>query len=94
MTAFTWTTPKDPDEVKDYVIDWTDRLNEDVIATSTWIVPDGITKDSDSFDADENTTTIWLSGGTLNDNYEFTNRITTTGGRTLDQTAKLKCRKM
>lgn len=94
MTLQTWETPKDPDEVKDYVVDWTDRLAGDAIASSTWIVPDGITKDSDAFDVDESTATIWLSGGTLGDNYEFVNRITTTGGRTLDQTMKLKCRRM
>ena len=94
MTAFTWETPKDPDEVKDYVIEWEDRLNGDVIVTSTWIVPDGITKNSDDFDAVASTTTIWLSGGTLSDTYVFTNRITTQGGRTLDQTAKLKCKVM
>jgi len=86
----TWTTAKDPDEVKDYAVDWTDRLAGDTIVTSTWIVPDGITKDSDT-----NTTmntTIWLSGGELGNTYEFVNRVVTAGGRTYDQTCKLKCK--
>lgn len=82
-------TPKDPDEVKDYSVDWEARLDEgDTILTSTWIVPDGITKDSDSNTT--TTATIWLSGGTLGTTYSLVNRITTAGGRTLDQTCKLK----
>lgn len=79
---------KDPDEVLDYQIDWTTRLDGDTIATSTWIVADGITKDSDSNTT--TATTIWLSGGTIGDRYELTNRITTAGGRTMDQTVRIK----
>ncbi len=80
---------KDPDEVLDYLGDWSDRLPAgDDIATSTWLVPVGITKDSDSHT--DTTTTIWLSGGTLNATYSLTNRITTDGGRTMDQTMTLK----
>ncbi len=85
--ALTWPF-KDPDEVLDYDIDWSARLLTDTISTSTWIVPDGITKDSDSKTA--TTTTVWLSGGTLGDKYELTNRIVTTGGRTMDQSVDLK----
>ncbi|MDB5612041.1 MAG: hypothetical protein JWP25_8941 [Bradyrhizobium sp.] len=85
--ALTWPF-KDPDEVLDYEIDWSARLLTDTISTSTWLVPDGIVKESDS-----NTTTtaiIWLSGGTLGNSYDLLNRIVTTGGRTMDQTARLK----
>lgn len=88
--VMTWHTAKDPDEVKDYVVDWTERLAEDTIVTSTWIVPDGIVKDSDTNTT--TSTTIWLSGGTLGDTYELVNRVETAGGRTYDQTCKLKCR--
>ncbi len=80
--------PKDPDEVLDYKIDWTARLDGDTILTSTWVVPAGITKNSDS-----HTTTaslVWLSGGTLGAVLELINRIITTAGRTMDQTVKLK----
>ena len=79
---------KDPNEVLDYQIDWTLRLAGDTISTSTWTVPAGITKDSDS-----NTTTaatVWLSGGTLGETYELLNRIVTAGARTMDQTVKIK----
>jgi hypothetical protein len=80
--------PKDPDEVLDYGIDWASRLDTDTIATSTWIVPDGITQTDDSNTT--TATTIWLSGGTLGEAYVFTNRVTTAGGRTMDQSVKLK----
>lgn len=80
--------PKDPDEVLDYEVDWTARLDGDTIVTSTWpTVPAGITKDSDSHTATQST--IWLSGGTLGATYDLTCRITTVGGRTMDQTVRI-----
>lgn len=79
---------RDPDSVLDYLIDWTAWLDTDTIATSTWIVPDGITKASDSHTA--TTTTIWLSGGTAGTGYPITNRITTAGGRTDDRTIRVR----
>lgn len=71
----------------DYQIDWVDSLGSDTIATSTWSVPAGITKDSDTNTT--TTTTAWLSGGTANTNYTLTNTITTAGGRTLVKTLDL-----
>lgn len=75
---------KDPNEVKDYTLDWGERrlAEGETISTSTWIVPDGITADSDT-DTDT-TTTVWLSGGTAGEHYRCTNRVTTTQGRTYD----------
>lgn len=91
--ALKWAS-KDPDEVLDYAINWDARIAEDdEITTSTWIVPTGITKNSDSFDADTSLAVIWLSGGALNKDYEFTNRIVTAGGRTMDQSVRLSIRK-
>lgn len=87
--ALVWPN-KDPDEVLDYQLDWSERLGVDTISTSTWIVPEGITKDSDSHA--DSATTIWLSGGTIGESYEFTNRIVTDGGRTMDQSVKIKIR--
>lgn len=90
---------KDPDEVLDYVCNWYSRLAGDTIVTSTWTVPAGITKDSDSIsmggaegaalDVPDSATTIWLSGGTLAASYSLLNRIVTAGGRTMDQTVKI-----
>jgi len=78
------TFTKDPSAVLDYAIDWSAWLGSDTIATSTWSVPTGITRDSDT-----NTTTratIWLSGGTAGQTYQLTNTITTAGGRTDQRT--------
>lgn len=79
---------KDPDAVLDYQVDWSVWLGDDTIASSTWIVPDGITK---GFDANTTTTaTIWLSGGIAGLNYTITNRITTDNGRTDDRTITIQ----
>lgn len=81
---------KDPDEIIDYVVDWSNQmtLDTDTIATSDWVLDDGITEDSAS-----NTTTqtlIFISGGTAGQRYDVTNRITTVGGRTWDQSFTVK----
>ena len=80
---------KDPDSVLDYQFDWSLWLEAgDEIDTSTWAVPAGITKDSDVNTID--TTTIWLSGGTLHEKYEIVNRIVTAGGRTDERTITMR----
>lgn len=84
--ALTW-PDKDPNEVLDYQMDWSARLAEgDTISSSLWIVPAEITKDSDT--AGSTSTTIWLSGGSVGD-LSLTNRVTTVGGRVMDQSVTL-----
>lgn len=80
---------KDPDEVLDYRIDWTARLGTDAIATSVWTLTEaaGLTIDSET--ETTTATTVWLSGGTAGEVGVLLNRITTTGGRTLEETAAL-----
>ena len=81
--------PKDPDEVLDYELDWSDRLTDgDEISSASWLTPDGITVDSSSHTA--TVVTIWLSGGTTGETYTLTSRVVTTGGRTMDHSEKLK----
>jgi len=77
------TITKDPNAVLDYTLDWSDWLEADTIAASTWTVDAGLTKNSDSFT--DTTTTVWLSGGTAGQVYEALNRIVTAGGRTADR---------
>lgn len=79
---------KDPNEVLDYSIDWSARLDGDVIATVAWSFPAGITQGAAS-DTDTVATTFVL-GGTEGESYSIGCRITTTGGRTMDETVKLK----
>jgi hypothetical protein len=84
--ALTWPN-KDPNELLDYQIDWLPRLVDDTIATSAWTIPAGLTNASETFT--NQTTTVWLSGGTIGETYSILNRITTAGGRTMDQTVNL-----
>ena len=74
---------KDPDAVLDYEMDWSAWLGTDTITASTWIVPAGITKNSDT--KSTTATAITLSGGAEGVTYTLTNRIVTAGGRTQDQ---------
>jgi hypothetical protein len=63
----------------DYMIDWSQWLGTDTIATSTWTVPTGLT-----LNAQSNTTTTataWFKDGVVGQNYPCVNRITTAGGR-------------
>lgn len=73
------TYKKGDDEVLDYAIDWSDILTDEgvTISTSTWIVPSGITKDSESNST--TATSIVVSGGTIGELYTLTNIITTSG---------------
>lgn len=84
------TFTKDPQSVLDYQIDWSAWLDGDTISTSTWTVPSGITKDSDS--ASTTGVTIWLSGGTDGTDYELTNHIITAAGREDDRTITIQVR--
>jgi hypothetical protein len=84
--ALTWPN-KDPDEVLDYQVNWSARLGDDTISSSTWVIPSGITKDSDSYT--DTVVTIWLSGGTDGATYDLVNRIVTAGDRTMDQTIRI-----
>jgi hypothetical protein len=81
---------KDPADVLDYQINWSAWLGSDTISTSTWAVPAGITRDSDTHSATE--ATIWLSGGTAGVTYQCSNRITTAGGRTAERSLQITVR--
>lgn len=85
--------PKDPNAVIDYDIDWSKRLpNGDIILVSDWIVPAGITMDSE--ESTDTVTKIWLSGGTAGQSYALTNRITTAHGRTQDKTITITVKEL
>jgi hypothetical protein len=75
---------KDPNATLDYKVDWAAWLGTDTIFTSTFTVPTGITKSSETNNPTD--ATVWLSGGTAGQSYQIINRITTVGGRTDDRT--------
>lgn len=77
-----WT--KDPDAILDYQVNWANWLGDDTISTSTWTGVSGVTVDSET--ETTTTATVWISGGTLGERGQATNRIVTAGGRTEDQT--------
>lgn len=81
---------KDPDAVLDYELDWSEWLDTDTIASSSWTADTGITIDSDTNTT--TTATVWVSGGTVGERYEVTNHIVTTAGREDDRSIKIKCK--
>lgn len=89
----TWDRAKDPDEVLDYVYDYADELDDgDTISTSALTVDKGHVTISSS----TNTTTavtVWFAGGQAGEICEITNRIVTTGARTIERTARLIIRR-
>ena len=80
----TFSAIKDGDSLLDYLIDWTEFLESDLIDSVLWIVPDGLASEAETHD--NTTATIWLSGGTVGVCYDVTCRITTVGGRVDDRT--------
>lgn len=87
--ALNWPS-KDPDEVLDYDLDWSARLATDTIATSVWSLMEGTGLIIGVNSKTNTATKVWLSGGTLAAAYVLLNRITTAGGRTMDQSVKIK----
>jgi len=87
--AFLQWPSRDPNESPlDYDIDWSLRLAGDTIATSTWtIVAGSVTIESTSFSSTE--TKVWLNGGTLGVLNTLNNKITTAGGRVMEQSVNL-----
>lgn len=79
---------KDPQELLDYAVDWTDWLGADTISDVSWTVPTGITQNSTTNTT--KTATIWLSGGTLGNVYRVVCRITTNAGRVAERTIALR----
>lgn len=81
---------KDVDDILDYPLSFATWLAdiEDTIDSATVIVPTGITL----FDTEYTTTHVigWLSGGTAGVIYPVVYRIVTAGGRTKDQTIRVK----
>lgn len=87
---------KDPDEILDYGVNWTDQMtaDNDTIVTSMFIVDQGdvTIEASPAPSVDGHVTLAFISGGVLGEYAHITNRITTTGGRTWDETMKIRIR--
>lgn len=81
---------KDPNEVLDYDVLWGERLDAgETILTSLFSVVEGdVVIDSSTITGE--VTTAWLSGGTADTSCVILNRITTSAGRTYDQSMRLR----
>lgn len=76
---------KDKDAVLDFGLDWTTWLEDDeMLNSSQWLVPNGLTKVADEFD-EIGHTLVWISGGAPGITYKLTNKIQTNKGRTDDR---------
>jgi hypothetical protein len=79
---------KIPTDILDYPFRWKKWLDGDIINTYTITVetiggdPSPLILDSDSKDADNITITVWLSAGTIGNEYLIECQIVTAGGRT------------
>jgi hypothetical protein len=86
--------PKSPTEEKEYSIDWFKEMSfyNTSIQLSSWpSPPTGITIITSSFGV--NSTTVWLGGGTLGEDYSLTNRIVTAAPtRILERTIIVRVR--
>lgn len=80
---------KDPDEVLDYKINWSKRLNGDTIESSTIELEGTPSLVIDETSFDDKSVTVWLSGGTVGETILLLNRIETEGGRIMDQTISI-----
>lgn len=102
MSITTWSAPFDPNETKDYSVDWSAEMaaSADTISGATFAVPPawvtaGLVLDDVTWD--DNHATVWLSvtdpatqaSGLVGNQIPVTCTITTTGGRTLQRTVLL-----
>lgn len=75
---------KDPDEVLDYMWDWSNLLaEEETIESVTITSSEGITVDSNT--NTDTTVTVWISGGTIGNHYLIDCKIVTSSSRTFDR---------
>lgn len=81
---------QDPVSTLDYNIDWTAWLGGDTISSSTWITHPDITISNTTFTGV--ITTVYLTGGTAGKTYKVKNKISTTNGRTEEETFDLTIR--
>lgn len=81
---------KDPDAILDYGIDWTNWLTgTDTLVTSTWSAPTGLTIVTTTITA--GTALAYISGGTIGEVYDVSNKITTAQARTEERSILFTC---
>jgi len=84
-----WEQFKDPEEIRDFGIDWSPDIGTKTISASVWSVVSG-TVVIDSDDHATTTTTVRLSGGTAGETCSLLNHVTLSDGEEYEQTGQLK----
>ncbi len=84
----------DPDnEDQIFPMDWSEFLNEGAtVATSSWIIPSGITKTGEGIMVGAVKTYVRLSEPTEEIDYIITNEITTSDGEKLQESGRVHVR--
>ena len=83
---------KQPVEVKDYDIDYSEWLTEGDNVHSATVVVSPIGLSVDSVFINDPRVKVWLSGGTDGTQYKLTVTMTTADGRVKQDEFKLKCK--
>lgn len=83
--------PKHPASSKWYSFRWSEtELNGATVDASTWTLPAGITAQAELRSG--YLVGVRLVGGTLDDDYDITNQITTSTGEILHETIRIRIR--
>lgn len=78
---------QDPDTTLDYPFEWGPELEGDVLKTSEFLLPDGMTLVDSQVNG--TLTLAYVSNPQCGRIYRLTNRITTGDGRSLDKTVRI-----
>ena len=79
---------KYPSSELDYGLDWSRWLqSNESISSSDWEIPDGLTKLSEGVTSTK--TSVWISGGVVDEQYELVNSIETDSTPSRKNIAKL-----
>lgn len=79
--------PKDPNSNVRFYVNWARWLGTEVISSSEWLTPDGLTATSPTHT--DTVAYVFLSGGVIGNTYKVVNRITTDAGQIEDQTLEI-----
>ena len=80
----------------DYGVDWgtswLDSTGSEILSTSNWVIPAGLTSTNDTYSTVTGITTVWLSGGSTGEDYDCVNIIETSAGRRDARTIAIRVR--
>lgn len=80
---------KDPNDIDDFSVDWTNQLNGEELTAAVWSVVNAAGVVIDATSIASPFAKIRLSGGNENETAILMCRATTSTGRQIDQTVKL-----